>query len=219
MTPTPDDTPPASTLYAWIICGLLVLAVAVVYGQTLGHGFLEFDDPVYVTANRHVTAGLTLDGVEWAFTNGPAGEWYPPTMLSHMLDCQLFGLHAWGHHLTNLLLHAASSVILFLVLWRMTGQRAVPEVAQVSGGRVAPAGPSATTLQRAVPEVAQASGGRVAPAGPSATTLQRAVPEVAQASGGRVARSGPERNNTPASGARSGTSERREGRAQRARAQ
>ena len=66
--------------------------------------------------------GLTLDGLRWAFTNGPVGEWYPLAMLSHMLDCQLFGLNAGGHHLTNVLLHAATSIALFLVLWRMTGE-------------------------------------------------------------------------------------------------
>ena len=67
-------------------------------------------------------AGLTGEGVRWAFTDGPYGEWYPLAMLSHMLDCQLFGLNAWGHHLTNVLLHAAASIALFLVLWRMTGE-------------------------------------------------------------------------------------------------
>ena len=85
-------------------------------------------------------------GIRWAFEQGPFGEWYPLAPLSHMLDCQLFGLAPWGHHLTNLLLHAATSIGLFLVLRGMTGQRAVPEVAQVSGVRVASAGPSATTL-------------------------------------------------------------------------
>ncbi len=99
----------------------LVLAVAVVFGQTVGHEFHEGDDKEFVYGNEHVRAGLTADGAAWAFTAGPYGEWYPLAVLSHMLDCQLFGLKAGGHYLTSLLLHAASSVLLFLVLLRMTG--------------------------------------------------------------------------------------------------
>ncbi|HEY1785534.1 MAG TPA: tetratricopeptide repeat protein [Pirellulales bacterium] len=118
-----DESPPRDTTrYAWGVCGFLLLAVGLIYGQTLGHGLLAYDDSSFVSGNPHVTAGLTADGVRWALTDGPFGEWYPLTMLSHMLDCQLFGLNAWGHHLTNLLLHAATSIALFLVLWRMTDE-------------------------------------------------------------------------------------------------
>jgi len=74
-----------------------------------------------VTENRHVKAGLSLDGLAWAFRSTTAGNWHPLTMLSHMLDCQIYGLRPWGHHLTNVLLHAANSVLLFLALMRMTG--------------------------------------------------------------------------------------------------
>jgi protein O-mannosyl-transferase len=105
---------------AQVVCVLLVVAVALVFGQTLNYGFSNLDDGLYVRDEPHVTAGLSWSGLHWAFTNGPAGELYPLTMLSHMLDCQLYGLHPTGHHLTNLLLHAASAVTLFLVLWRMT---------------------------------------------------------------------------------------------------
>ncbi len=126
------------------MCGLLVLAVALVYGQTLRHAFINYDDSTYVFGEPHVSGGLSWSGVVWAFTRGPVGEWYPLAMLSHMLDCQLYGLCPGGHHLTNVLLHAASSVVLFLVLWRMTAQRAVPTAAQASGVRAATAGPSAT---------------------------------------------------------------------------
>ena len=105
-----------------MVCALLALAIGLIYGQTLDHVLLDHDDSGYVFANPHVTPGLTAEGIWWAFTDGPYGEWYPPTMLSHMLDCQLFGLNAWGHHLTNVLLHAAASVALFLVLWRMTDE-------------------------------------------------------------------------------------------------
>ena len=112
----------ADTYRAWGVCGLLVVAIGLIYGQTLDHALLVFDDSLYVSQNPHVMAGLSGEGIRWAFTDGPAGEWYPLAMLSHMLDCQLFGLNAWGHHLTNLLLHAAASIALFLVLRRMTGE-------------------------------------------------------------------------------------------------
>ncbi len=113
--------PAADTRRVWAICLGLLSAVALIYGQTLGHGFLAYDDDVFVAANPVVAAGVTARGVRWAFTDGPWGEWYPLAMLSHMLDCQLFGLSPWGHHLTNVLLHAAASIGLFLVLRRMTG--------------------------------------------------------------------------------------------------
>ncbi len=107
--------------WAIAVCGFLVLAVLLGFGRTLSQGFLTFDDPIYIYDNPHVSAGLSWSGVAWAFTKGPAGDWCPLSMLSHMLDCQLYGLNPAGHHLTAVLLHAASAVLLFLVLWRMTG--------------------------------------------------------------------------------------------------
>ena len=103
------------------VCGLLVLAVLLVFGQTLGHGLLSWDDRIFVYNEPHVSGGFSWSGIVWAFTNGPLGDWFPLAMLSHMLDCQLYGLHPAGHHLTNVLLHAASAVMLFLILRRMTG--------------------------------------------------------------------------------------------------
>ena len=125
---------------------MLLAAVALVFGQTAGFEFINVDDSGFVFQNPHITPGLTLSGIRYAFTDGPYGEWTPLTSLSHMLDCQLYGVEPAGHHVTSVMIHAASSVLLFLVLLRMTGQRAVPEVAQASGGRAASAGPSATTL-------------------------------------------------------------------------
>ncbi len=75
---------------------------------------------IYVTANAHVR-GLTWESVKWAFRTGCAGNWHPVTWLSHMLDCQLFGLKPWGHHLTNVLLHALNAVLVFALLQQMTG--------------------------------------------------------------------------------------------------
>ena len=103
------------------ICGLLVLAVIAVFGQTARHGFINFDDQDYVYENRHVRGGLTGEAAAWAITAYHSGNWHPLTWLSHMLDCQLYGLKPGGHHLTNVLLHAAAAVLLFLALRRMTG--------------------------------------------------------------------------------------------------
>jgi hypothetical protein len=111
----------APVYWVWAICGFLLLAVGLVFGQTVQHEFIGFDDQGFVYENPHVTAGLTLSGLRWALTDGPYGEWCPLSTLSSMLDCQLYGLHPAGHYLTNVLLHAAASVLLFLVLLRMTG--------------------------------------------------------------------------------------------------
>jgi tetratricopeptide (TPR) repeat protein len=91
------------------------------YAPVLRCQFLTFDDQAYVTENRLVRAGLTLHGIAAAFRVTTAGNWHPVTLLSHMLDCQIYGLRPWGHHLTNVLFHAANSVLLFLLLARMTG--------------------------------------------------------------------------------------------------
>ncbi|HEX4146270.1 MAG TPA: tetratricopeptide repeat protein [Pirellulales bacterium] len=104
------------------MCAFLVGAVVLVFGQTLSFGFLNWDDNLFVSNEPRVSGGFSWRGIVWAFTSGPAGEWYPLAPLSHMLDCQLFGLNAGGHHLTNVLLHAATSVALFLVLCRMTDE-------------------------------------------------------------------------------------------------
>jgi protein O-mannosyl-transferase len=103
---------------------LLMVAVFLVFGQTLRHDFVNYDDDVYFYANAHVQAGLTWRGVAWAFTTGYNGNWHPLTWLSFMLDVELFGKGPAGPHLTNVLLHAASTVLLFLVLTRLVSLRA-----------------------------------------------------------------------------------------------
>ena len=103
------------------VCGLLVLAVIAVFGQTVRHDFVNFDDDDYVYENRHVNRGLTGEAVAWAITAYHSDNWHPLTWLSHMLDCQLYGLAPGGHHLTNVILHAAAAVLLLLALRRMTG--------------------------------------------------------------------------------------------------
>ena len=103
------------------VCLFLAAIVWLVFGQTLHHEFVNYDDNLYVYENPVVPKGLTLDGIGWAFTHLYSFNWHPLTWVSHMLDCQLYGLNAGRHHLTNVLLHTASVILLFLVLRRMTG--------------------------------------------------------------------------------------------------
>jgi Flp pilus assembly protein TadD len=105
------------------IVGVLVLAVLAVYWPVSQFGFVNYDDGGYVSRNPHVQAGLTLEGLGWALTTVQESNWHPVTWLSHMLDCQLFGLDAGRHHMVNVALHAANAVLLFLLLRRMTKSR------------------------------------------------------------------------------------------------
>ena len=105
----------------WIICLLLAAAVMAAFWPALSCGFINFDDPSYVTANPAIHDGLTWHGIRWAMTTGHAANWHPLTWISHMADIQLYGLNPRGHHLTSILFHAANSVLLFLILNDMTG--------------------------------------------------------------------------------------------------
>jgi tetratricopeptide (TPR) repeat protein len=100
---------------------LLVLLTLLAYGRAGACGFVNFDDDEYVTANRHVQAGLTADGLRWAFTTFHAHNWHPLTWLSLQLDAALYGLDPHGFHRTNVLLHTAAAVLLFLALRALTG--------------------------------------------------------------------------------------------------
>ncbi|MBM4017084.1 MAG: tetratricopeptide repeat protein [Planctomycetes bacterium] len=122
------------------IAGLLVLAVAAVYGPGARHEFVIYDDPAYVYENPHVAAGLSWDGLAWAFTATRQSNWHPLTWLSHMLDCQLFGLWAGGHHLVSAAIHAANSVLLYLVLKRMTARLPAEAAASAGAASAAAAG-------------------------------------------------------------------------------
>jgi protein O-mannosyl-transferase len=103
------------------VCVVLAALVWVVFGQTLSHGFVNYDDDKYVYENPVVSKGLSLGGVGWALSHIHALNWHPVTTLTHMLDCQLYGLQPWGHHLDNLLLHGAGAILLFLAIRRMSG--------------------------------------------------------------------------------------------------
>src|SRR3954465_5239040 len=104
-----------------VVCILLAAITWGVFGQTLGHDFLNYDDETYVYGKPIVTDGITLPGVVWAFTRSHARNWHPLPTLSHMLDCQLFGIKPGGHHFTNVFLHSIAAVLLFLVFREMTG--------------------------------------------------------------------------------------------------
>lgn len=100
---------------------LLVLATLAVYEPSLHNAFVDYDDPTYITANPHVMAGLSPQNITWAFTAVVAGHWQPLTVISHMVDVQLWGLKPAGHHFDSLALHALNVVLLFLLLREATG--------------------------------------------------------------------------------------------------
>lgn len=107
-----------STTVVWLLLAGLVWFV---FGRTLRHQFVAYDDQNYVYENPVVTAGLTANSLLAAFAETHARNWHPLTTISHMLDCELFGLDPAGHHLTNVLLHTAAVLLLFPVLSAMTG--------------------------------------------------------------------------------------------------
>ena len=108
----------------WLAVGVCVCVAVltwVVFGQTLRHDFINYDDPRYVYENTKITSGLNIAGIAWAFTHIHSENWHPLTTISHMLDCQLYGLKAGWHHFTNVLLHTIATILLFIALRQMTG--------------------------------------------------------------------------------------------------
>jgi len=105
-----------------IALALIILTIAV-YAQVIGHQFVNYDDDHYIFNNPQVKAGLTMAGIKWAFTTDYFANWHPLTWISHMTDVSLFGMNAGGHHAVNLAFHILNAVILFLVLYRITGAR------------------------------------------------------------------------------------------------
>jgi Flp pilus assembly protein TadD len=120
-TRTPRATVPTPRWKVAAVCGLLVLAVLAVFGQTRGFEFLNYDDDDYVYDNPFVRSGLSFAAVADTLDYVHSFTWHPLTTVSHMADCELYGLDAGAHHLTNVALHAAAAMALFLVLLRMTG--------------------------------------------------------------------------------------------------
>jgi tetratricopeptide (TPR) repeat protein len=105
------------------VAAALAVLTLVTFSPVLQCGFVDFDDPEYVAANPQVQAGLTAQGLAWAWGAEHSANWHPLTWMSLMLDAQLYGLRPWGFHLTNLLLHAVNTLLLFAALRRMTGAR------------------------------------------------------------------------------------------------
>ncbi len=104
-----------------LICLLLAIGTLAIFSPALFNDFVNYDDPSYVTSNPHIQSGPTPAAVAWAFTTGHASNWHPLTWISHMLDWQLFGKNPMGHHATNILFHVANTLLLFLLLKKMSG--------------------------------------------------------------------------------------------------
>jgi tetratricopeptide (TPR) repeat protein len=104
-----------------LILALLILLVLIAFEPVRHNDFIDYDDPAYITENPNIQSGITAKSAAWAFTAGYQSNWHPLTWLSHMLDIELFGLNPLGHHLHNVALHTASTVLLFLILLNMTG--------------------------------------------------------------------------------------------------
>ena len=105
----------------WLLAALLVLVTIATFWPATRGNFVNYDDDSYVTSNVHVQNGLTWESVKWACLNPVAANWHPVTVWSHMVDCQLFGLQPWGHHLTNVVLHALNAGLVLALLQLLTG--------------------------------------------------------------------------------------------------
>src|SRR3990172_9165803 len=99
----------------------LSLLVFLAFSPVLDNDFINYDDPPYVTDNPNVLGGVTAENIRWAFSAVHSHNWHPLTWVSHMVDVQMYGLNPTGHHLTSLMLHISNSVLLFALLFRMTG--------------------------------------------------------------------------------------------------
>jgi hypothetical protein len=109
------------THLSYLIYVFLVLGTFAVYSPVRNHAFVNFDDDLYVTRNSYVRAGLTFESISWAFTTTITANWHPLTWMSHMMDCQLYGMNAGLHHLTNVFFHIANTLLLFLILKMISG--------------------------------------------------------------------------------------------------
>src|SRR5881394_1003074 len=98
----------------------LIALTWAVFAQTGKYQFVNYDDPLYVLDNAHVRAGLTWRGIAWAFTHVHSQNWHPLTTMSHMFDCQLFGVNPGAHHLVNVFFHSIAAVLLFILLAQIT---------------------------------------------------------------------------------------------------
>jgi tetratricopeptide (TPR) repeat protein len=103
------------------VCLFIAIITLFLYGRVITYDFVNFDDNLYVTGNKNVQSGITLKSIIWAFSFNEVAYWHPLSLISHMIDCRIFGLNAGMHHLINLFLHIASSILLFFILKQATG--------------------------------------------------------------------------------------------------
>lgn len=106
---------------SYLVAVALAIGTAAVYWDVVSHPFINYDDPIYVTGNIHVHQGLRWETVAWAFKTSTFGNWLPLAWLTHLLDYQLYGMGAGGHHFTSLLIHVINTVLLFFLLKKLTG--------------------------------------------------------------------------------------------------
>lgn len=121
MTNNLDANQPKAGPQLWQLAVVLALLTVLAYRPVFQAEFVNYDDQAYVTENKNVQAGLSGAGVKWAFTTSEMGSWHPLTWLSHMLDVQLFGVNSPAHHAVNLGFHVGNTVLLLLLLGRLTG--------------------------------------------------------------------------------------------------
>ncbi|MBU2620985.1 MAG: glycosyltransferase family 39 protein, partial [Proteobacteria bacterium] len=103
------------------VCLFIAIITLFLYGRIITYDFVNFDDNLYVTANKTVQSGITLKNLIWAFSFNEVAYWHPLSLISHMIDCRIFGLNPGMHHLINLFLHIVSSILLFFILKQATG--------------------------------------------------------------------------------------------------
>jgi len=116
------ETTPPSCLAHFAVCGVIVVLIWIAFGQTLSYDFVNYDDKTYVYGNPLVSGGLSLHSLLRAFVDTQTNNWHPLTLVSHMIDCQLYDLKAGGHHFTNVFLHTIAAVLLFFWLRNITGK-------------------------------------------------------------------------------------------------
>jgi len=111
-----------SRVHIYLVGVFLAASIFLVYGQVCNHRFTNFDDDKYIVENSHVNTGLSGENIVWSFLHSHAHNWHPLTWISHMVDCELYGLKAGSHILTNVFFHVANSLLLFGLLKRLTGR-------------------------------------------------------------------------------------------------
>jgi Flp pilus assembly protein TadD len=117
----PDESIISAKKWRFVICAVLIGVTLGIYFQVSHFDFINFDDPAYVYENDVIQQGITWPGIVWAFARQHAANWHPLTWISHMIDCELFGLDSGGHHIINVLFHTATGTLLFVFLNRITG--------------------------------------------------------------------------------------------------